>query len=180
MCCTTTRCNKYPVAFRFHVFTTSRRIQNDYTRICFFCHCFEIEISLFLWAPLTITPSDKGQKPKPEAIILTHWRRVTHICVNKLTIIGSDNGLSPGRRQAIIWTNAGIVNWTLGNKLQWNLNRNLNIFMQLMQLKVSSGKWRPSCLGLNVLTNNGLVYWRIYACIARPRYVNQDMLQICV
>ena len=40
---------------------------------------------------------------------LTHWGRVTHICVNKLTIIGSDNGLSPGRRQAIIWTNAGIL-----------------------------------------------------------------------
>ena len=32
-----------------------------------------------------------------------------HICVSKQTIIGSDNGLSPGRRQAIIWTNAGIL-----------------------------------------------------------------------
>ena len=32
-----------------------------------------------------------------------------HICVSKLTIIGSDNGLSPGRRQAIIWANAGIL-----------------------------------------------------------------------
>ena len=40
---------------------------------------------------------------------LTHWGRVTHICVSKLTIIGSDNGLSPGRRQAIIWINAGIL-----------------------------------------------------------------------
>ena len=40
---------------------------------------------------------------------LTHWGRVTHICVSKLTIIGSDNGLSPGRRQAIIWTYAGIL-----------------------------------------------------------------------
>ena len=39
----------------------------------------------------------------------THWGRVTHICVSKLTIIGSDNGLSPGQRQAIIWTNAGIL-----------------------------------------------------------------------
>ena len=36
---------------------------------------------------------------------LTHWDRV---CVSELTIIVSDNGLSPGRRQAIIWTNAGI------------------------------------------------------------------------
>ena len=37
---------------------------------------------------------------------ITHWGRVTNICVSKLIIIGSDNGLSPGRRQAIIWTNA--------------------------------------------------------------------------
>ena len=35
--------------------------------------------------------------------------RVTHICVNKLTISSSDNGLSPGRRQTITWTNAGIL-----------------------------------------------------------------------
>ena len=42
-------------------------------------------------------------------ISLFHRGRVTHICVRKLTIIGSDNGLSPGRRQAIIWTNAGIL-----------------------------------------------------------------------
>ena len=42
-------------------------------------------------------------------LVLTHWGRLTHICVSKLTIIGSDNGLSPGRHQAIIWTNAGIL-----------------------------------------------------------------------
>ena len=41
--------------------------------------------------------------------VKTHWGRVTHICVSKLTIIGSDNGLSPGRRQAIIWTSDGIL-----------------------------------------------------------------------
>ena len=40
---------------------------------------------------------------------LTHWSRMTHICLSKLTIIGSDNGLSPDRRQAIIWTNVGIL-----------------------------------------------------------------------
>ena len=45
---------------------------------------------------------------------LTHWGRVTHLCVSKLTIIGSDNGLSPDRRQAIIWTNAGISIGRLG------------------------------------------------------------------
>ena len=32
-----------------------------------------------------------------------------HICISKLTIIGSYNVLSPGQRQAITWTNAGIL-----------------------------------------------------------------------
>ena len=41
--------------------------------------------------------------------LLNHWGRMTHICVSKLTIIASDNGLSPDRRQAIIWTSAGIL-----------------------------------------------------------------------
>ena len=39
---------------------------------------------------------------------LTHWGRVTHICVGNLTIIGSESSLSPGRRKAIFWTNTGI------------------------------------------------------------------------
>ena len=35
---------------------------------------------------------------------------MTHIiCVYNVTIIGSDNGLTHGRRQAIIWTNVGIL-----------------------------------------------------------------------
>ena len=41
--------------------------------------------------------------------VLTHWGQVTHICVSNLAIIGSENGLAPGRRQAIICTNAGIL-----------------------------------------------------------------------
>ena len=62
--------------------------------------------------------------------ILTHWGRVTHICISRLTITGSDNGLSPGRRQAIIWTNAGILLiGPIRNKLQWKFNRNSNIFI---------------------------------------------------
>ena len=40
---------------------------------------------------------------------LTHQGRVTHICVNEIIIIGSDNVLSPERRQTIIWTNDGIL-----------------------------------------------------------------------
>ena len=42
----------------------------------------------------------------PDIDNLTHWDWVTHICIGKLTIIGSDNGLWFVRRQAIIWTNA--------------------------------------------------------------------------
>ena len=46
--------------------------------------------------------------------LFTHWCRVTHICVRKLNIICSDNGLSPGRCQAIISTNAGVLlTWPL-------------------------------------------------------------------
>ena len=43
-------------------------------------------------------------------IIHTYSIITFHVnCVGKLTIIGSDNGLSPGRRQAIICTDAGIL-----------------------------------------------------------------------
>ena len=45
------------------------------------------------------------------------WR----IYVSNLTIIGSDNGLSPGQHQAIIWTNAGI--WLKCNKLSINIKK---------------------------------------------------------
>ena len=84
---------------------------------------------------------------------LTNWGRMTHICVGKLTIIGSDNGLSPGRRQAIIWTNAGIL---LFEPLGTNFSEiliGIQIFsFTKMRMKMSSAKWRPFCLGLNVLT----------------------------
>ena len=83
---------------------------------------------------------------------LTHWGRVTHICIVKLTIIGSDNGLSPGRRQAITWTNVGIL---LIGPLGTNFSEMLieiHIFSFMkIHLKKSSGKWRPFCLGLNML-----------------------------
>ena len=62
---------------------------------------------------------------------LTHWGQVTQICVNNLTIISSDNGLSPHRRQAIIWTDAGILLIPpLRNQIQWNLNQNSHLFIQ--------------------------------------------------
>ena len=92
--------------------------------------------------------------------VLTHWGRVTHICVSKLAIIGSDNGLSPGRRQAIIWTNAGILLIrTLGTNFSEILSE-IHIFsFKKIHLKMSSGKRRPFCLGLNVLIMHLLSIW---------------------
>ena len=85
-------------------------------------------------------------------ISLTNWGRVTHICVSELNIIGSDNGLSPGRRQAIIWNNTGLL---LIEPLGTNfieISIGIQTFsFKKMHLNMSSAKWRPSCLGLNVL-----------------------------
>ena len=75
-----------------------------------------------------------------------------YICVSKLSIFGSDNGLSPGRRQAIIWTNAGILLiGPLGTKFNEILIEIHTFSLKKMRLKVSSAKRRPFCLGLNVL-----------------------------
>ena len=75
-----------------------------------------------------------------------------HISVSNLTIIVSDNGLSPSRRQTIIWTNAGIL---LIGPLGTNFSEILIVIhtfsFKKMHLKMSSAKWRPFRLGLNVL-----------------------------
>ena len=79
----------------------------------------------------------------------THWGRVMHICVSKLTIIGSDNGFSPERRQAIIWTNAGLLLiGPLGTNFIEILIEILTFSFKKMRLKVLSAKRRPFCLGL--------------------------------
>ena len=85
-------------------------------------------------------------------LIEAEWRIYTHIYVSNLTIIGSDNGLSPGRRQAIIWTNAGILLiGPLGTNFSEILIEIQSFSFKKMHLKMSSGKWCPFCLGLNVL-----------------------------
>ena len=76
---------------------------------------------------------------------------MTHICVSKLSIIGSDNGFSPGGRQVNIRTNAGIL---LIGPLGINFNDILieihTLSLKKVHLKVSPGKWRPFCLGFYV------------------------------
>ena len=87
-------------------------------------------------------------------LILPHWGRVTHICIGNLTIIAPDNGLSPGRRQAIIWTNAGILLiGPLGTNFS-EISIGIQVFsFKKMHLNMSSVKWLPFCLGLNVLSH---------------------------
>ena len=75
-----------------------------------------------------------------------------NIFINQLTKIGSDNGLSPGRCQAIIWTNAGILLiGPLGTNFSENLSEIYTSSLKKIHLKMSLGKWQPFCLGLNVL-----------------------------
>ena len=82
---------------------------------------------------------------------LTHWGRVMHICFNKLTIIGSDNGLAPIRQQAFIWTNAVILSiLTLETKFREILSK-----IQTLNSRKCISKCRPFCLSLTVLTHWG-------------------------
>ena len=104
-------------------------------------------------------------------VILTHWGRVTHIFVGNLTIIGSDKGLSPGRRQAIIWTNVGILLIGLLGTNFSEIQIEIRAFsFKNMRLKVSSAKWRPSCLGLNVLNCLHLAHY-LYLIIGQLHVV---------
>ena len=81
-----------------------------------------------------------------------HWGPVIHICVSKLIISGS-NGVSPSWHQAIIWTNAGLLLiGTVGINFREILNEIHTFSYKKMQL-IMSVKWRPFCLGLNVLMN---------------------------
>ena len=86
---------------------------------------------------------------------LSRWGWVMHICIVKLTIIGADNGLLPGQRQAIIWTSAGIL---LIGLLRTNFSRILirihTFSFMKTHLKMLSSKWLPFCLVLNVLMVN--------------------------
>ena len=105
--------------------------------------------------------------------VLTHRGRVAHICVAYLTIIASDNGLSPSRRQAIISTNAGIL---LIGSLGTNFNEILieihTFSLKKIYLKMSSGECRPFCLGLNELKQHPTVYYVVCYLSYQTQLVN--------
>ena len=102
---------------------------------------------------------------------LTHWGQVTHICVGKLTIIGSDNGLSPGQRQAIIWTNAGILLiWPLGTNFSESLTeiQSFHSIKRTWKCRLPNGVHlsRPQCV-------KSLLY-------ANLAFNNVDLAYVCL
>ena len=83
---------------------------------------------------------------------LTHLPIVLHICiyaVNRVSI-GSDSGLSPIRRQAIITGSLSIG--PLGTNFTEILMKIQNFSLTKMHLKISSAKWRPYCPGWDECT----------------------------
>ena len=93
---------------------------------------------------------------------LIHWGQATHICGSKLTIIVTDNDLSQGWHQTIIWSSAEIFLLT-------------EICISLItttHLEVSSVKFWAFCLGLNVLRSQGISKDGTYPII-------QKILQCC-
>ena len=81
-------------------------------------------------------------------LIEAEWRIYASV---KYTNIASDNGLSPIRRQAIIWTNAVILLIRpQGTSFSEILFETRKFSFKKMHLKMTSAKWRPFCLGLNV------------------------------
>ena len=84
-------------------------------------------------------------------LIKPEWRIYVSVKLSSLVQIMA---CPLGRRQASIWTNAGIL---LIGPLGINFNEiliEINTFsFKKMHLKMSSAKWRPFRLGLNVLTH---------------------------
>ena len=101
-----------------------------------------------------------------------------HICVSKLTIIGSDDGLSPGRRHAIIWINFGIL---LIRTWRTNFSEILgeihSFSFSKMHLKMSSVKWRLFGLGLNELNGHWVIgNWLTAVIMMESRSTNTASL----
>ena len=117
------------------------------------------------------------------SFILTHWGRVAHICVGNLTSIGSDNGFSPDRRQAIIWTNAGIL-WIalLGINLSEILigiqtfSFNKNVFENVVWKIAAMLSWPQCCkwcLYVLVKISQHWVRLGLIACLMPSHYLQQ-------
>ena len=82
---------------------------------------------------------------------LTHLGQMKHIYIRNGTIIGSDNGLLPGRCLAITWINAWILLFgSLGANFIGILFEIHAFSFKKMDLNLSPAKWRSFCLYLHV------------------------------
>ena len=98
-----------------------------------------------------------------------HGGRVTLIFFSKLTIMGSDSGLSPGRCLAIVWTKAGILlNRTLRTNFSEILIETFTFSSKKTHLSMSSEGWRPFCLGPNVFYSKN---WNIQLPITASMFM---------
>ena len=180
---------RYPLKFHTKYLTHWNSIQNIwpiYWKIWFLYNSDILRAPRFKSSYIFLKRSPEQLHRKQNSPGLTHWGWVTHISVSKLTIIGSDNGLSPGRRQAIFWTNAGIL---LIGPLGTNFNETsieIHTFsFKKIHLKLSSGKWRPFCLGLNVLSHHW-ASWAFFClfkgcsrCKGIIKHYKEGLLQGC-
>ena len=83
---------------------------------------------------------------------IIYWSQVRYACISNFATIGTDNRLSPGRHQAIIGTNAGILFIRNLGRSFTEIKSEIHTFsFKKIHLKMSSAKWRPFCLDLNVL-----------------------------
>ena len=121
-----------------------------------YCCCLLLIEFTQLYQQLLYLHCRKCQRNSTEKQGLTYRGQEAYICVSKLTIIGSVNGLSPRRCQAIACTNAPLLPIRPQGTCYFIefLFKIQKFWLMEIHLKMSSAKWRPFWLGLNVLIDH--------------------------
>ena len=149
----------------FHIQCIPRNMDRAYTALCFVVFSYWMILSMYPSGYDCFTGTEGNIKIGPVPVNnpkrywytnhvngLINWGRVTHICVSKINHHWSREWFvawsAPSHYLNQCWI---IVHWNLKNKLQWNLNKICTFTFKKMHLKMSSVKWRPFCLGLNML-----------------------------
>ena len=116
-------------------------------------NCHELAYPQFYWYNIiTLTISSSP-------------RSAAYICVSESGSIVSDNGFSPIRRQAIIWTIVGLMSIEpLGTNFSEILIKIQNSSFTKMHLKISSAKRRPFCPGEDELTQGFMFFIACSRC----------------
>ena len=148
----------------FVMFLTERQAHKQGLKYKLYCPVEVINMGGFGPISLGLCPPSSSPSTKNQYLHsiylhgLTHWGLVAHICVNNLTIIGSDNGFSPGRPQVITWNNAGIL-------LTWHLETN-NIEILI---KIHTLSFKKICLNMSWRLSFHVSYQK--HSLYRPRHI---------